>query len=197
MLFTPHLAPMNRGILATCYARPAARRRPPRRCSPRSPTRYRDEPFVVVRRRLAVDQGDARHATAAHLTARFDERTGTVIAICAIDNLAKGASGGAVQAANVALGLAETAGLSAGRARTRERGRDRATPAQADVLVEALPYIRRFAEQVVVVKYGGNALAGASDARRPRAVRRGHRADAPGRACARSSCTAAARRSAT
>ena len=48
----------------------------------------------------------------AHLTARFDERTGTVMAICAIDNIAKGASGGAVQAANVALGLAETAGLS-------------------------------------------------------------------------------------
>ena len=41
----------------------------------------------------------------AHITARFDERTGTVMAICAIDNLAKGASGGAVQAANVALGL--------------------------------------------------------------------------------------------
>ena len=48
----------------------------------------------------------------AHITARFDERTVTVMVICAIDNLAKGASGGAVQAANVALGLPETAGLS-------------------------------------------------------------------------------------
>ncbi|MGZ4805777.1 MAG: N-acetyl-gamma-glutamyl-phosphate reductase, partial [Ilumatobacteraceae bacterium] len=48
----------------------------------------------------------------AQITARFDERTNTVIAICAIDNLAKGASGGAVQSANVALGLPETAGLS-------------------------------------------------------------------------------------
>ena len=47
----------------------------------------------------------------AFLTARYDERTGTVVAICAIDNLCKGASGGAVQAANVALGLDETAGL--------------------------------------------------------------------------------------
>ena len=45
------------------------------------------------------------------LTARYDERTGTVLAICAIDNLCKGASGGAVQAANVALGFDETAGL--------------------------------------------------------------------------------------
>ena len=48
----------------------------------------------------------------AHVTARYDERTGTVLAICAIDNLAKGASGGAVQAANVALGLDETMGLT-------------------------------------------------------------------------------------
>ena len=45
------------------------------------------------------------------MTARFDPRTNTVIAICAIDNLCKGASGGAVQAANVALGLDEGAGL--------------------------------------------------------------------------------------
>ncbi|MFZ9629462.1 MAG: N-acetyl-gamma-glutamyl-phosphate reductase, partial [Ilumatobacteraceae bacterium] len=64
-----------------------------------------------------VDQPPSTKATlgsnAAHLTARFDERTGTVIAMCAIDNLAKGASGGAVQAANLALGLDETAGLSA------------------------------------------------------------------------------------
>ena len=51
-------------------------------------------------------------SNAAHITARFDERTNTVIAICAIDNLTKGASGGAVQAANVALGLPETSGLS-------------------------------------------------------------------------------------
>jgi N-acetyl-gamma-glutamyl-phosphate reductase len=52
-------------------------------------------------------------SNAAHITARFDERTNTVMVICAIDNLAKGASGGAIQAANVALGLPETAGLSA------------------------------------------------------------------------------------
>ena len=48
-----------------------------------------------------------------HVTARYDERTGFVIAIAALDNLAKGACGGAVQSANVALGLAETAGLLA------------------------------------------------------------------------------------
>ncbi len=84
-----------------------------------------------------------------------------MLVICAIDNLAKGASGGALQAANVALGLPETAGLSSRSVCcTRERRPGQST---ADVLVEALPYIRRFAGQVVVVKYGGNALAGASD----------------------------------
>ncbi len=46
------------------------------------------------------------------VTARYDDRTDTIVAIAALDNLAKGASGGAVQAANVALGLEETAGLS-------------------------------------------------------------------------------------
>ncbi len=47
----------------------------------------------------------------AHLTARYDERTGWVIAVCALDNLVKGASGQAIQCANIALGLPETAGL--------------------------------------------------------------------------------------
>jgi N-acetyl-gamma-glutamyl-phosphate reductase len=51
-------------------------------------------------------------SNAAHLTARFDDRTGWVVVLCAIDNLAKGASGGALQSANVALGLEETAGLA-------------------------------------------------------------------------------------
>ena len=110
VLFTPHLAPLNRGILATCYARPAgdvsttvlldALR-----------TQYRDEPFVHVSEASPSTKATLG-SNMAHVTARFDERTGTVLAICAIDNLAKGASGGAVQAANVALGLDETAGLT-------------------------------------------------------------------------------------
>jgi N-acetyl-gamma-glutamyl-phosphate reductase len=111
VLFTPHLAPMNRGILATCYARPAAG-------SALSTAivlgalqdAYAGEPFVVV-----VDGSPATKSTlgsnVAHVTARYDERTGTVLAIAALDNLTKGASGGALQAANVALGLDETLGL--------------------------------------------------------------------------------------
>ncbi len=108
--FTPHLVPMSRGILATCYARPAAD------CSPERVigalrTAYEGEPFTTV-----IDGPPATKSVlgsnAAHVTARFDERTQTVITMCAIDNLTKGASGGALQAANVALGLDETAGLA-------------------------------------------------------------------------------------
>ena len=51
-------------------------------------------------------------SNSVHLTARVDPRTGTVMAIAALDNLMKGASGMAVQNANLALGLEETMGLS-------------------------------------------------------------------------------------
>ncbi|MDE0894490.1 MAG: N-acetyl-gamma-glutamyl-phosphate reductase, partial [Acidimicrobiales bacterium] len=51
-------------------------------------------------------------SNAAHLTARVDPRTGLLLAICAIDNLVKGASGQAVQCANAVLGLDEATGLT-------------------------------------------------------------------------------------
>ena len=110
VLFTPHLAPLSRGLLATCYARPAAD------VSTQSLLTalrefYADEPFIVVDEASPSTKATLGSNT-AHLTARFDERTGTVMALCALDNIAKGASGGAVQAANVALGFDETAGLS-------------------------------------------------------------------------------------
>jgi N-acetyl-gamma-glutamyl-phosphate reductase len=109
VLFTPHLAPMTRGILATCYARPADGTRDP---DPLQTLRdaYADEPFVVV-----TEASPSTKATlgsnCAHLTARYDERTGYVVVLCALDNLCKGASGQAVQCANLALGLPETTGL--------------------------------------------------------------------------------------
>lgn len=111
VLFTPHLAPMNRGILATCYARPAADVSTAGLLAALAEY-YAGEPFVVVGEASPSTKATLGSNT-AHLTARFDERTGTVVVICAIDNLAKGASGGAVQAANVALGLDETSGLAA------------------------------------------------------------------------------------
>jgi N-acetyl-gamma-glutamyl-phosphate reductase len=112
VLFTPHLAPMVRGILATCYSRPAAG-------AGELTTEwvqgvlhdaYDGEPFVVV-----TDAPPSTKATTgsntAHVTARVDGRTGWVVTLCALDNLVKGASGQAVQCANAALGLAETTGL--------------------------------------------------------------------------------------
>lgn len=109
VLFTPHLVPMNRGILATCYSRPTT---PVTTESLRAALReaYDSEPFVVV-----LDEPPSTKATlgsnTVHVTAYADSRTGWVVALAALDNLTKGASGGAVQAANIALGLPETAGL--------------------------------------------------------------------------------------
>lgn len=110
VLFTPHLAPLSRGLLATCYGRPATEVTTASLLAELAEA-YQGEPFVVVSP-VSPSTKATMGSNMAHVTARFDERTGTIVAICAIDNLAKGASGGAVQAANVALGLPETSGLS-------------------------------------------------------------------------------------
>jgi N-acetyl-gamma-glutamyl-phosphate reductase len=111
VLFTPHLAPMTRGILATCYARPTAGTAPTTEAVMAVLREaYDAEPFVVV-----TDAPPSTKATAgsnaAHVTARVDPRTGWVLALCALDNLVKGASGQAIQCANAALSLPETTGL--------------------------------------------------------------------------------------
>jgi N-acetyl-gamma-glutamyl-phosphate reductase len=107
VLFTPHLAPMNRGILATCYARPTTADPDPLAVLAEA---YASEPFVVVSERSPSTKATLG-SNCVHLTARHDPRTGWVMAIAALDNLTKGASGQAVQCANLALGLRETAGL--------------------------------------------------------------------------------------
>ena len=106
LLFTPHLLPINRGILATCYAEAKGP------CDPLAALReaYAEEPFVHV-----SDSPPSTKWTlgsnAVHLTARYDPRTGRVLAIAALDNLVKGAAGQMIQCANLMLGLQETAGL--------------------------------------------------------------------------------------
>jgi N-acetyl-gamma-glutamyl-phosphate reductase len=106
ILFTPHLAPMNRGILATCYAQAKGQ------CDPLAALReaYADEPFVHVSERAPSTKWTLG-SNAVHLTARYDARTGRVLAIAALDNLVKGAAGQMIQCANLMLGLDETAGL--------------------------------------------------------------------------------------
>ena len=112
ILFTPHLAPMNRGILATCYARPAAGTTPTTASLLATLARaYAKEPLVVVGQNSPSTKATLG-TNVTHITARYDERTDYVMVLSALDNLAKGASGGAVQAANVALGLNELDGLS-------------------------------------------------------------------------------------
>ena len=105
VLFTPHLAPMVRGILATCYARPPTgdrhrrgARDPARRLTPEAPS-------CVVADALPSTKATTG-SNSAHVTARVDPRTGWVWSLCAIDNLGKGAAGQAVQCANLALGPA-------------------------------------------------------------------------------------------
>ena len=107
VLFTPHLVPMSRGILATCYARATAS------CDPLAilTAAYANERFVHVGEALPETKW-ASGSNAAFLTARYDERTNTVVALAAIDNLGKGAAGQMLQCANIMLGLDESAGLS-------------------------------------------------------------------------------------
>jgi N-acetyl-gamma-glutamyl-phosphate reductase len=110
VIFTPHLAPMTRGILATCYARPTGSTSSGEILGILADT-YAEAPFVTV-----TEDPPSTKATfgsnAAHLTARVDDRTGWVLVLCALDNLGKGAAGQAVQCVNVINGWSETTGLS-------------------------------------------------------------------------------------
>jgi len=111
VVFTPHLVPMSRGMLATCYSRPVAGVSAGDVAGAFAAA-YDDERFVSV-----VPGSPSTKATqgsnAAHVSALLDERTGWVLSLCALDNLGKGASGAALQCANLALGLPEDLGLSA------------------------------------------------------------------------------------
>jgi N-acetyl-gamma-glutamyl-phosphate reductase len=111
LAFTPHLLPMNRGILATIYAklstgvtvedvRAILRER------------YEDEVFVqVFPEGQTVSTRFVRGSNSCHLSVHSDNRPGHVIITSAIDNLLKGAAGQAVQNMNVLYGWAETTGL--------------------------------------------------------------------------------------
>jgi N-acetyl-gamma-glutamyl-phosphate reductase len=108
--FTPTLAPMPRGILATCTARSTASLADLRAALTGA---YHHEPFVHV---LPEGRWPATGATlgsnAAHLQVAADTHAGRAVVVCALDNLVKGAAGQAVQIANLMLGLPETAGLT-------------------------------------------------------------------------------------
>jgi N-acetyl-gamma-glutamyl-phosphate reductase len=109
VLFTPHVAPMTRGILATCYGR-AGEGGGASRALEVLAEAYREEPFVQVSREPSSTR-ETYGSNTVRVTARYDERTGHVVALAALDNLVKGGAGQAIQAANIALGLRETTGL--------------------------------------------------------------------------------------
>jgi N-acetyl-gamma-glutamyl-phosphate reductase len=111
--FTPMLAPMPRGILATCTARFAASGTDTAAIRTALADAYADEPFV---RLLPAGRWPATGAVAGsngvQIQAAADPRTGRVTIVTAIDNLGKGAAGQAIQNANLMLGLPESAGLT-------------------------------------------------------------------------------------
>jgi N-acetyl-gamma-glutamyl-phosphate reductase len=109
--FTPTLVPMSRGILATCSARlrPGADAESTRAAYAKA---YADEPFVHL---LPEGQWPTTAAVLGANTVQLqlavDPDAGRLVVVAAVDNLTKGTAGGALQCANIALGLPETTGL--------------------------------------------------------------------------------------
>jgi N-acetyl-gamma-glutamyl-phosphate reductase len=110
--FTPHLVPMNRGILSTAY------------CKLKRPmtlpdlhalyqTYYKGERFVRVQKDITPNPRYIKGSNYCDIGVYLDPRTGSVITVAALDNLVKGAAGQAIQAMNLMLGLPEETGLMA------------------------------------------------------------------------------------
>ncbi|MDP3937897.1 MAG: N-acetyl-gamma-glutamyl-phosphate reductase [Deltaproteobacteria bacterium] len=107
--FTPHLIPMDRGILSTIYVRP----RKGARLAEAYEAAYKGEPFVrVLPDGIVPATGHVLGSNLCFIGYKDDPRTGRCVIVTAIDNLVKGASGVAVQNMNLMLGLDETAGLT-------------------------------------------------------------------------------------
>ena len=105
--FTPHLLPMNRGILASVYVRGE-----PRAVHEALARRYAGEPFLhVLPFGTVASTRSIRGSNFVHIGVVGDRLPGRAVVFAALDNLAKGSSGQAIQNANLMLGLDETAGL--------------------------------------------------------------------------------------
>ena len=108
--FTPHLLPVDRGILSTVYLKPVGSI-DIEKIENSYRKHYESEPFVRLRP-APPSIKDVRGTNFCDLFATYDERTENIIVISAIDNLVKGAAGQAVQNMNILLGLEETEGLN-------------------------------------------------------------------------------------
>ena len=133
LIFTPHLVPMNRGILSTIYiplkdewqARPAASDPAPRPPSKEITAKtaeirelytafYKDEPFVnVLPAGIMPATSRVKRSNFCDISVNMDQSGSTLIVITAIDNMVKGAAGQAIQNMNIIMGYEETEGLEA------------------------------------------------------------------------------------
>ncbi|HEY9886571.1 MAG TPA: N-acetyl-gamma-glutamyl-phosphate reductase [Vampirovibrionales bacterium] len=108
--FTPHLLPMKRGILATCYLKPVSKitNKDLQECFEEN---YRNETFVKVVNR-PPETKDTYGSNRCHIWSHYDDRSDMIIVLSAIDNLMKGAAGQAVQNFNLMFGFEESLALS-------------------------------------------------------------------------------------
>jgi N-acetyl-gamma-glutamyl-phosphate reductase len=133
VIFTPHLAPMNRGILGTIYIPLNEKWRvtpeagagaplPPSKAVTEKTSEirdlyaafYKDEPFVrVLPAGTIAATGRVRHSNYCDISVHLDQGGSTLIIVSAIDNMVKGAAGQAIQNMNVIFGFDEQAGLEA------------------------------------------------------------------------------------
>jgi N-acetyl-gamma-glutamyl-phosphate reductase len=104
--FVPHLLPVRRGLLATCYVQPSSDLR-----SLLEDAYAGSDVVRVLPEGIAPELARVQHTDGAEIAVFEDRATSHAVVICAIDNLGKGAAGQAVQNANLALGLDETLGL--------------------------------------------------------------------------------------
>ena len=112
VMFTPHLIPINRGILSTAYAKLQSDAGSPDLTNIYQRF-YQDEPFIrEFPQAEAVNPRNLRGANFCDLSSTFDHRTGHIISSGAIDNLVKGAAGQAIQCMNLMVGFPETLGLT-------------------------------------------------------------------------------------
>ena len=110
--FTPHLIPVNRGILTTLYLAPVEKSVDAEKISACYQKAYGHEPFIrLLEGKNLPDTKNVTGTNVIEIAWRLDPRTGRLIVMSAEDNLVKGASGQAVQSLNLLCGFPETAGL--------------------------------------------------------------------------------------
>lgn len=114
LTFTPHLAPMSRGILSCVYGQPTDPSLPASAYQDALESFYEHEQFVTVLSQAALpDTSHVRASNRVHVAVRYDARAKRVVVVSAIDNLTKGSSGQAIQCMNLMRGWDEATGLEA------------------------------------------------------------------------------------